>query len=182
MTRSITYRVSSSRKQMTDGRVRLVFGILSGTDETGADLPDSLLPVFMFRKPDDTPGEISVADAVYTGAVPVHVFNDVDKPTFGVSYPAVWQDLPEADLSYDPELRIDDAVIPSDADLGYFAQDRIITSRAYIFEGNAASAAEKLSQIITQITALCSSYGVYSNATTMMDTSAYPEGWEEEDI
>jgi len=110
---------------------------------------------------------------------PIHIFNDLEKPTFGTTYPAEHVDLPVTTVTLGADTRVDSASVPSDTSLGYFVSDRYIASSCAIFEGYGVAASEFKRNIIAAIREFAEVYEAYANETTLMDIVTYPVGWEE---
>ena len=165
-------------KPVETGRVRFTAEIESVTDGEGHDFPDYFKRLFIYKKP---PGEdAELTDAVlYTGIMPVHVFNEVDKPVFGTYTPVTWDNLPHTLVETGPDMEVDTVTLPSDADLGDFSQDRLITSSAVAFITNNHGIDTLKARIKESITYLAAAYKVYTQFGTMTDTEKFPEGWEE---
>jgi len=171
-------RLTSKYKitEPTPGKHRLVFQVDEVIEQpSGSSLNNRL---FLYQKPGDEVGEISVADAEYLGLAPVEIFNNNFKREYGEAYPGAWSDLPQAVPVYAPDTTIDDATVPSDTALGNYVQDRLVTSSVLVYEGDMQSVYTTLNNIKDGLRNLQTYYGAYANITTAIDTTTYPEGWE----
>ncbi len=181
MAETIIIKMRYTFKPLYSGGVRYTAEVEDITDGAGVSLPVDSRRLFLYHKPSGAGYTAAMAaeDCEYRGLVPVHVFNLVGKPVFGTVQPATWEALPETEVVKGPDLEVDTVTIPSDADLGAFAVDRIITSDAIVFTGNQQGVHTFSETLKTALADLKASYEAYTGITTMMDLTEYPEGWEE---
>lgn len=165
-------------KPLETGRVRFTAEIESVTDGQDYTFPEYFKRLFLYKKP---PGDAAMpTDAIlYTGILPVHVFNEVGKPVFGTHVSATWDDLPHTLVETGPDMEVDAVTMPSDTELGEFAQDRLITSSAVAFITNNQGVDTLKARIKESVTDLAAAYKAYTRVGTMTDTEKYPEGWQE---
>lgn len=179
MTRSILFGVSVRRTSSEAGIDRMVISIDEVKDQDGNDLPESWKRILLFSKPESITDAVSIEECTMIGYAPVERFNEVKKKTYGTSSPADWDSLPEAVPVLTPELDVEDATVPSDAYLGQYVNDRLITSSVMVLRGSYSTLATLKESFFENLKDIKDRYAVYVNDfSTVTDISLYPTGWE----
>jgi hypothetical protein len=181
MAETIIIKMRFTYKPLYSGGVRYTAEVEDITDGAGSSLPYDYRKLFLYHKPSGAghTDAMEAEDCEYQGLVPVHAFNLVGKPLFGTVQPATWEELPETDVVKGPDLEVDTVTLPSDADLGAYAVDRIVASPALVFTGNQQGVHTFNADLKAALTRFKEAYAAYTGINTMMNITVYPEGWEE---